>query len=376
MSSSPLRLVSSLVVWTLLAALPGAAQAPPPAVPGLTARVDALSAVAGAPVAARFSPRTGLATFVATEPGAPIPARGVSAEARARGFISRQGELFGFAGPPELVTERVSGIDRVGMEHVRFQQTFRGVPVTGGEISVHLRGEAVVAAHARTLPEAALAGVSTAPTVRRQEVAGRVLAVLARAGIEAADVELSAPRLEILDRGHLGGPPLPPRLTWFVEATRIDLREYVWIDAHVGTVALRFSQLTDAKDRKVYDADDPGDGVYNSLPGSLVRSEGDGGDRRRRRQRRLRLLRRHLRLLLHGPGAGQLRRRRGDAPLDGPLLPAARASCPYANAFWNGTQMVYGEGFPAADDVDAHELTHAVTESHGGAASTTCSPGP
>ena len=36
--------------------------------------------------------------------------------------------------------------------------------------------------------------------------------------------------------------------------------------------------------------------------------------------------------------------------------------CPYQNAFWNGTQMVYGEGFSAADDVDAHELTHAVTE--------------
>ncbi|MEZ5591499.1 MAG: M4 family metallopeptidase [Gammaproteobacteria bacterium] len=36
--------------------------------------------------------------------------------------------------------------------------------------------------------------------------------------------------------------------------------------------------------------------------------------------------------------------------------------CPYVNAFWNGTQMVYGAGFSRADDVDAHELTHAVTE--------------
>lgn len=36
--------------------------------------------------------------------------------------------------------------------------------------------------------------------------------------------------------------------------------------------------------------------------------------------------------------------------------------CPYENAFWNGIQMVYGEGFAAADDVVAHELTHAVTE--------------
>ncbi len=38
--------------------------------------------------------------------------------------------------------------------------------------------------------------------------------------------------------------------------------------------------------------------------------------------------------------------------------------CPYTNAFWSGTQMVYGDayGFPLADDVVAHELTHGVTE--------------
>ena len=36
----------------------------------------------------------------------------------------------------------------------------------------------------------------------------------------------------------------------------------------------------------------------------------------------------------------------------------------YDNAFWNGTQMVYGDaaGFPLADDVVAHELTHGVTQ--------------
>jgi Zn-dependent metalloprotease len=38
----------------------------------------------------------------------------------------------------------------------------------------------------------------------------------------------------------------------------------------------------------------------------------------------------------------------------------------YQNAFWNGSQMVYGDGFASADDVVGHELTHGVTdhESH------------
>ncbi len=38
--------------------------------------------------------------------------------------------------------------------------------------------------------------------------------------------------------------------------------------------------------------------------------------------------------------------------------------CPYYNAFWDGEQMVYGDGYgyPMADEVVAHELTHGVTE--------------
>jgi Zn-dependent metalloprotease len=40
----------------------------------------------------------------------------------------------------------------------------------------------------------------------------------------------------------------------------------------------------------------------------------------------------------------------------------ANATCPYPNAFWNGTQMVFGSGYAGADDVVAHELTHGYVE--------------
>jgi hypothetical protein len=46
------------------------------------------------------------------------------------------------------------------------------------------------------------------------------------------------------------------------------------------------------------------------------------------------------------------------------LLYALFGICPYPNAYWDPTymQMVFGEGFAAADDVVGHELTHGVTE--------------
>jgi bacillolysin len=36
--------------------------------------------------------------------------------------------------------------------------------------------------------------------------------------------------------------------------------------------------------------------------------------------------------------------------------------CPMQNAFWNGVQMFYGDGFAAADDVVGHEMTHGVIQ--------------
>ena len=35
---------------------------------------------------------------------------------------------------------------------------------------------------------------------------------------------------------------------------------------------------------------------------------------------------------------------------------------PMQNAYWNGTQMVFGDGYASSLDITAHELTHAVTE--------------
>jgi hypothetical protein len=49
-----------------------------------------------------------------------------------------------------------------------------------------------------------------------------------------------------------------------------------------------------------------------------------------------------------------------------PLLSTVRycdpsSPCPYQNAFWNGSQMVFGQGYASADDVVGHEMTHGVT---------------
>jgi bacillolysin len=323
-----------------------------------------LRADSNGPVTTVRSPLTGLVGYFGTAPGAPLAGRLPAtdpAEARALAFLESYGPAFGIASGRDVDLVKASLPDEVGMEHVRYVQTYRGVPVTGGELTVHLRGAGLVAVHAKTVADwgtidvEPLLGAADAELAAQQSLAERL-------GVN--DANLSEPRLVLLNQGLLEGRTTRSRLAWFIEATRIDLREYLWIDAKKGGVLLQFSQLTDARDRKIYDANDPGDGVFGALPGTLVRSEGGppvvGGAADDA----------NAAYDFSGDTYDYFFDEHGRDSYDGAgatLTSTVRFcpnedNCPFANAFWNGTQMVYGLGFSAADDVAAHELTHAVTE--------------
>jgi bacillolysin len=313
------------------------------------------TAAPGTTVSIARSPATGVARFMSVRGGPGVPAAGRGPEERAAFFARTHGRAFGLPQGDDVRTTAVLDRDALGLDHVRVQQTHLGVPVTGAELMVHLRGSYVVAANGRTLPEAEKVGaVPTLDAAQAVEKARRVLAK----HLGVTDAAFEAPRLEIVDVGFLGGPPRPAQLAWFVEARKLDLRQYIWIDALRGAVVLRFSQLPDLKKRAVYDAHS-----RSALPGSLVRSEGgaetgdadaDGaydyaGDTWDYYSEE------HGRDSFDGKG-GTIKSTVHYCPSPDPT------TCPFANAFWNGTQMVYGDGFASADDVDAHELTHAVTE--------------
>jgi Zn-dependent metalloprotease len=144
------------------------------------------------------------------------------------------------------------------------------------------------------------------------------------------------------------------RLAWYVEATGPALREFIWVDAQVGVVLLNFSQIADAKSRSVYTSNHT-----SALPGSLLRTEGGAatGDTDADNAYDFAGITYDYYLTNHG---------RDSFDNAGSTIASSvhycQTGCPFGNAFWNGSQMVYGDGFASADDVVAHELTHAITE--------------
>jgi Zn-dependent metalloprotease len=317
-----------------------------------------MEAISGGAVEMAQSRATGLATFIATKPGRPIPTFAsptATAEQRGRQFLMGHGQVLGVTASDQVQLNTAPKPDALGMEHVRFRQVHNGIPVSGGEIIVHMRGTDVTAVSAKTLPD--LGKVPTTPTVSPLHAAAKAKALLIK-HLHVADAKLSTPKLEIFNRGLFEGWAGPSRLAWFIEATKLGVREQIWIDAQRGAVLLHYSQIADAKNRLIYNTNSS-----STLPGTLVRNEtgpatGDADSDNA--------------FIFAGDTYDFYYSMFGRDSFDnagGTLIStthycpdATAANCPYKNAFWDGTQMVYGEGFSGADDVDAHELTHAVTE--------------
>jgi bacillolysin len=313
--------------------------------------VAAITTATGGHATLTRAPNTGLVTFLSVEPGYEIAVAGADAKARAAAFLGTYGAAFGVSAGSVALVEQ--GQDELAMDHVRYQELYKGVPVTGAELSIHLRGTGVAAVNART----ALLGVASVAGAVSEQAATNSSRSLVMKRYNVTTVSTTAPRLEFFVPLVMGGPQRAPRLAWFVEVYTPTLREFVWIDARRGGILLNFSQLPDALSRQVHDA--AGGSV---LPGALARSEGEdpvaGAEV-------------NAAYDYAGDFYNYFSTEHGRDSYDGKgaaLVSAARYcptgdSCSYLRAFWDGRagQAVFGQGM-AADDIVAHELTHALVE--------------
>lgn len=293
--------------------------------------------------------------------GTPSVAAGSSHAAVARAFALANARALGFRG--ELGASSTAR-SVAGGSVVRFPQTVGGVPVLGGEVVVDVAPTgAVRGALSETLPGAAPA---TSPSVPASAASASARALIARDVKQpASSLEVATPALTVYDPAILGAPgPSGARLVWRTEVTSkvdVSVRRLVLVDAQRGTIALTFDEIDHAKNRTVCNANNVrGAGVPCSAP---VRTEGSAasGDADIDNA-----------YAYAGATYDFYRTLFGRDSIDGQGMtlvstvkycdPDLASPCPYENAFWDGTQMVYGSGFASADDVVAHELTHGVTE--------------
>lgn len=371
MNPSIQRVCLSIAVLLVCASIGFNVQAQPlrPAAPGESPLVQQLRAATSEQVRISYHDETGKVRFLGTTLDHPVapPAQLVAnatPEQAARAFLDSYGQLFGTADQArDLRVSRASSAGR-GRSLVRFQQVYQGVPILGGQLNVQLTdAQQVISVNGELQPDLS---ISVTPALSADVAQQTAIELVAKHEQRpAAELSATPPELWIYNPALLGGPgPRRSTLVWRTDVTAGELeplRELVLVDAQRGNVALNFNQIAHARQRYVCDRNNVVNANDECTTATAARSEGGAATGTT-----------DIDLAYDYAGLTYdfFFTKFGRDSLDGAGLqlrstvrycPNA-ANCPYANAYWNGSQMVYGAGFPAADDVVAHELTHGVTD--------------
>jgi Zn-dependent metalloprotease len=261
----------------------------------------------------------------------------------ARAAVDRYAGLLGVSDTRSQLRYAGTTTDALGQRHVRFEQTAAGVPVYDGLVTVHLaRGADALKGFTAGVSQAT-SGAASQPSVSADQARDVAAAQVADARL------VQAPRLVVYTGVPLGSHPAT--LSWAVDVTSTTRpqRKLVFVDAASGRIADTLDRTEYAKNRTVYDANG------STTTGTFARGEGNPatGDA-------------DVDNAYDFTGAtyDYYASTFGRDSYDGAgaeLVSFVHYGVGYQNAFWDGFEMVYGDGF-AVNDVTAHELTHAVTE--------------
>jgi bacillolysin len=342
----------------------------------------------------------GQAAFVSANTSAPLalPNPGtstLSSADKAQALLNSYAPLFGVSNPAQDLQLKYELLPDAGTVTRRYQQTYNGVPVFGGELIVNMTTSgSLLSVNGEASPNLS---ISTAPQLAAASAQQTALQAIAKwYGLSTADLVASVPSLWIYDARLLKPSSLPVKLVWRVDVTPVQalpLQELVLVDASTGAIALNFNQVdtirgftspADMQQMNValkqdaqavaqqLDSNPRVPGVADlatytannttTLPGTLLcdetqlnctngsNADADGAHKYAKEAYDLYWIQ-HNRDSINGEGM-QIKS----------SVKYANADC---NAFWSGNlgQMVYHNScFLAVDDVVGHELTHGVTQ--------------
>ncbi|QCX28918.1 M4 family metallopeptidase [Nocardioides jishulii] len=308
----------------------------------------------------------GVVNFVGTKAGKPLaPPKGIRASSSpktaARAFVEQHANEFGLGRRSEVKADRVHE-QVTGNTTVRVVQEIDGVEVLGGELAVQLdEDNRIVSASGEVLPDASTPNVGRATVGQAVAVRSAKAYVARGAGVKPSQVTAVYEGLKVYDPSIIGSDKLPgARTVHAVEVSYSDhVRRQVFVDAQLGAIVDAFDEIHAAKNRRVCDAGNTPNGVPCS---NSVLTEGGNVNAMNAEVRQA--------YTYSGATYDWFKAQFNRDSIDGkgmPLVSTVRycdpdSGCPYANAFWNGSQMTYGAGYASADDVVGHELAHGVTE--------------
>lgn len=294
--------------------------------------------------------QTGLAEFVRFPVGNAMSLNGVTVQQKALSFLQTYKAIYNIDSVDQtLVFDKVQ-TDNYGLKNVIFKQVYKGVPVFDGQLRFHFNSDNKLTSINGTyvsgvsklnqIPSLSLnqAGDIALNTVRDQDLNGSGNPLL-----------INTNTLYVFAKGLVQNQISSTHLVYEVEVrNELDVREFIYVDAHSGAIVEQFTGMAHALDRKVYE-NNTGNLVWqegDTFPGTLTiwqRNEVEASG--------------HVYNFFKN-AFGYVSYNGADISMR-TINNNPNISCPNAN--WNGVTANYCNG-TAADDVIAHEWGHAYTQ--------------
>lgn len=167
--------------------------------------------------------------------------------------IRDYGAYFGLKAPAQETKIGKKTTDRQGQQHIRFDQTYQGIPVLGGQLIVHLENnDTPTAINGRVVPEVYL---DTQPQISSMEAEKIALAIWEKQGGSAYPTTVKN-ELSILNKS-LTVKQLEDKnyLAWQVRLRKENAikDETYFIDAHSGELVYQLTNVKTVIDREIWD---------------------------------------------------------------------------------------------------------------------------
>ncbi|TDE11640.1 M4 family metallopeptidase [Dyadobacter psychrotolerans] len=303
-------------------------------------------------------------SFLRFPAGRALKLTGGTPQEKALNFINQNTGLLAIQSKSEAYQVKESRKDIYGMEHVVLQQYVNGVPVFDGVLKFHFNKIDDLSSMNGNRVKAGK--LNTTPTISKEVAADLAIKMVELQKSDGGGSKLNPPlqaplkvnknTLYVFQKGLAQGYEGQKHLVYEVEVRNdVDVREFLYIDAHTKELVEQFSGMHEALNRKLYSY--PTGSTTNTIP-ALTWEEGNvfPGALNVWQKSELETAG-HLYNFMKN-AFGYISYNNADAPMltthNNPGI-----QCPNAN--WNGVSANYCDR-TASDDVVAHEWAHAYTE--------------
>ncbi|HLT33508.1 MAG TPA: M4 family metallopeptidase [Aquaticitalea sp.] len=291
-----------------------------------------------------------LAEFVRFPAGNALGLDGTTLKQKAFSFLNDYKEIYDIQSVEQTLQFDIINTDNYGLKHVILKQFYEDVPVFDGQLRFHFdANNKLTAINGNYIPK--ISKLNPIPSVSANQANMIALTKLAEQGLNHSGNQtfINSNKLYVFPKGLIQGHVTSHFLVYEVEVTNeLDVREFLYINAHTGALVEQFTGIAHAMNRKVYEGN-TGNLVWeegDALPGTLtiwqqneVQASGHVYN----------FFKNAFAHISYNGADAQMRTINNNPNID----------CPNAN--WNGATANYCNG-TASDDVIAHEWGHAYTQ--------------